>query len=179
LVLARIRKRRASSHPASPARLANRRQEFAGRAGYSRSAGRAENAPERTPQHTRAYGGQVVGDPRGRRRKCLQPEFSRVPAPWETGAGQARLPPLKSVAISDSLLAASPGLFENSPVVSSRPPDASTPTQPPDAADPFEAPDAVDPLDDHCDGLAFAFSAVRRKSCGRMPSAITLTALPT
>jgi hypothetical protein len=47
-----------------------------------------------------------------------------------------------------------PGLFENSPVVPSGPPDATTPSQPPDAADPFESLDAVDPLDDFCDGLA-------------------------
>jgi hypothetical protein len=46
-----------------------------------------------------------------------------------------------------------PGLFENSPVVPSGPPDATTPSQPPDA-DPFESLDAVDPLDDFCDGLA-------------------------
>jgi hypothetical protein len=46
------------------------------------------------------------------------------------------------------------GLFENSPVVPSGPPEATTPSQPPDAADPFESLDAVDPLDDYCDGLA-------------------------
>jgi hypothetical protein len=48
-----------------------------------------------------------------------------------------------------------PGLFENSPVVPSGPPDATAPSQPSDAADPFGPPDAVDPLDDYCDGLAF------------------------
>jgi hypothetical protein len=50
-----------------------------------------------------------------------------------------------------------PGLFENSPVVPSGPPDASAPSQPPDAADPFgpPPPDAVDPLDDYCAGLPF------------------------
>ena len=47
-----------------------------------------------------------------------------------------------------------PGLFENSPVFPSGPPDATTPSEPPDAADPFETLDAVDPLDDYCDGLA-------------------------
>jgi hypothetical protein len=47
-----------------------------------------------------------------------------------------------------------PGLFENSPVVPSGPPDATTPSQSSDAADPFGPPDAVDPLDDYCDGLA-------------------------
>jgi len=48
-----------------------------------------------------------------------------------------------------------PGLFENSPVVPSGPPDATAPSQPPDAAFPFEPPpDADDPLDDYCDGLA-------------------------
>jgi hypothetical protein len=47
-----------------------------------------------------------------------------------------------------------PGLFENSPVVPSGPPDATAPSQPPDAAFPFEPPlDADDPLDDYCDGL--------------------------
>jgi hypothetical protein len=38
-----------------------------------------------------------------------------------------------------------PGLFENSPVL---------PSGPPDAAGPFGPTDAVDPLDDYCDGLA-------------------------
>jgi hypothetical protein len=47
-----------------------------------------------------------------------------------------------------------PGLFENSPVVPSGPPDATTQSQPPDAGDSFGPPDAVDPLDDYCDGLA-------------------------
>jgi hypothetical protein len=47
-----------------------------------------------------------------------------------------------------------PGLFENSPVVPSGPPNATAPSQPPDAADAFGPPDAVDPLDDYCDGLA-------------------------
>ena len=47
-----------------------------------------------------------------------------------------------------------PGLFENSPVVPSGPPDATARSQPPDAADSFGPPDAVDPLDDYCDGLA-------------------------
>jgi hypothetical protein len=47
-----------------------------------------------------------------------------------------------------------PGLFENSPVVPSGPPDAAVPSQPSDAAEPLGPPDAVDPLDDYCDGLA-------------------------
>jgi hypothetical protein len=48
-----------------------------------------------------------------------------------------------------------PGLFENSPVAPSGPPDPTAPSQPPDAADPFGPPlDAVDPLDDYCEGLA-------------------------
>jgi hypothetical protein len=48
-----------------------------------------------------------------------------------------------------------PGLFENSPVVPSGPPDASAPSQPPDAAFPFEPPpDADGALDDYCDGIA-------------------------
>ena len=48
-----------------------------------------------------------------------------------------------------------PGLFENSPVVPSGPPDATARSQPPDAGDSFGPPDAVDPLDDYCDGLAW------------------------
>jgi hypothetical protein len=48
-----------------------------------------------------------------------------------------------------------PGLFENSPVVPSGPPDATAPSQPPDAADPFGPRDAVDPLDDYCAGVPF------------------------
>jgi hypothetical protein len=47
-----------------------------------------------------------------------------------------------------------PGLFENSPVVPSGPPDEIAPSQPPDAGESFGPPDAVDPLDDYCDGLA-------------------------
>ncbi len=48
-----------------------------------------------------------------------------------------------------------PGLFENSPVVPSGPPDATAPSQPPDAADPFGPQDAVDSLDDYCAGVPF------------------------
>ncbi len=49
-----------------------------------------------------------------------------------------------------------PGLFENSPVVPSGPPDATDPSGPPDAAFQFgPPPDADGPLDDYCDGLAF------------------------
>ncbi len=48
-----------------------------------------------------------------------------------------------------------PGLFENSPVVPSGPPDATAASQPPDAAEPFGPPDAVDPLDDYCAGVPF------------------------
>ena len=47
-----------------------------------------------------------------------------------------------------------PGLFENSPVVPSGPPNATAPSQPPEAGDSFGPPDAVDPLDDYCEGLA-------------------------
>ncbi len=47
-----------------------------------------------------------------------------------------------------------PGLFENSPVVPSGPPNAVAPSQPPDAVDSFGPPDAVDPLDGYCEGLA-------------------------
>ena len=47
-----------------------------------------------------------------------------------------------------------PGLFENSPVVPSGPPNAVAPSQPPDAGDSFGPPDAIDPLDDYCEGLA-------------------------
>jgi hypothetical protein len=48
-----------------------------------------------------------------------------------------------------------PGLFENSPVVPSGPPNAAAPSQPPDAADSFGPPDVVDPLDRYCEGHAF------------------------
>ena len=49
-----------------------------------------------------------------------------------------------------------PGLFENSPVVPSGPPDTTVPSVPPDAAFPFgPPPDAVDPLDDYCAGVPF------------------------
>ena len=48
-----------------------------------------------------------------------------------------------------------PGLFENSPVVPSGPPNATAPSQPPDAADSFGPPDSVDQLDDYCADLAF------------------------
>jgi hypothetical protein len=47
-----------------------------------------------------------------------------------------------------------PGMFENSPVVPSGPPEATVRSGPPDAADPAGRPDAVDPLDDYCDALA-------------------------
>ncbi|MGA7199470.1 MAG: hypothetical protein WBQ45_11395 [Roseiarcus sp.] len=46
-----------------------------------------------------------------------------------------------------------PGLFENSPVVPSGPPDATVPSDPSDAAAPFGPPNAVDPLDDYCADL--------------------------
>jgi hypothetical protein len=49
-----------------------------------------------------------------------------------------------------------PGLFENSPVVPSGPPEATVPSAPPDADVPFGPPlDAVDPLDDYCAGVPF------------------------
>jgi len=48
------------------------------------------------------------------------------------------------------------GLFENSPVVPSGPPDATVQSAPPDADVPFGPPlDAVDPLDDYCAGVPF------------------------
>jgi hypothetical protein len=61
-----------------------------------------------------------------------------------------------ALAVSPALAAQDypPGLFENSPVVPSGPPEAAAPSQPLDAADPFGRPDAVDPLDDYCDGVA-------------------------
>jgi hypothetical protein len=47
------------------------------------------------------------------------------------------------------------GLFENSPVAPSGPPEATVPSAPPDDDVPFEPPrEAVEPLDDYCDGLA-------------------------
>ena len=46
-----------------------------------------------------------------------------------------------------------PGLFENSPVVPSGPPDATVPSGPPDDAVPFGPPSAVG-MDDYCAGVA-------------------------
>ncbi len=46
------------------------------------------------------------------------------------------------------------GLFENSPVVPSGPPDATVPSEPPDDAVPFRPPNAVGPMDDYCAGVA-------------------------
>ena len=75
------------NHLIQQAWLGGRIGELAGGAGMKPIGGARRNA-----YHTRAYGcGAVVGDRRGWRRKCLQPEFPRGPAPWETGAGQARL----------------------------------------------------------------------------------------
>ncbi len=47
------------------------------------------------------------------------------------------------------------GLFENSPVVPSGPPDATVPSEPAEAAAPFGPPNVVGPLDNDCAGLAF------------------------
>ncbi len=47
-----------------------------------------------------------------------------------------------------------PGLFENSPVVPTGPPDATVPSGPPDDAVPFGPPNAVGPVDDYCAGVA-------------------------
>ncbi len=48
-----------------------------------------------------------------------------------------------------------PGLFENSPVVPSGPPDATAPSEPPDADVPFGPPNEVDRSDDDCADLEF------------------------
>ena len=71
--------------------------------------------------------------------------------------GRSRRARRVAVLVASPALAAQdypPGLFENSPVVPSGPPDATTQSEPPDAAEPFGPPDAADPLDDYCDGLA-------------------------
>ncbi len=47
-----------------------------------------------------------------------------------------------------------PGLFENSPDVSSGPPKATVPSGPPDAGAPLGPPDALGPPDDYCAGVA-------------------------
>jgi hypothetical protein len=64
---------------------------------------------------------------------------------------------LAAARVASPVLAAQdypPGLFENSPVVPSGPPDSTAPSGPPDAAFPFgPAPDADDPPDDYCAGL--------------------------
>jgi hypothetical protein len=46
-----------------------------------------------------------------------------------------------------------PGLFENSPVLPSGPPDATGPSGPPEADVPFGAPDAQGAQDDYCAGV--------------------------
>jgi hypothetical protein len=46
------------------------------------------------------------------------------------------------------------GLFENSPVVPSGPPDATAPSEPAEAAAPFGPPNVGGPLDNDCAGLA-------------------------
>ena len=49
-----------------------------------------------------------------------------------------------------------PGLFENSPVVPSGPPNGSDPSEPPDAAFSFGPPPEADgQLDDYCAGVPF------------------------
>jgi hypothetical protein len=48
-----------------------------------------------------------------------------------------------------------PGLFENSPVLPSGPPDASVPSGPSDADVPFGPPNAVGPQDDYCADVDF------------------------
>ena len=48
-----------------------------------------------------------------------------------------------------------PGLFENSPVLPSGPPDATDSSEPPDAGVPFGPPNAGGPEDDFCAGVGF------------------------
>jgi hypothetical protein len=74
-----------------------------------------------------------------------------------------------------------PGLFENSPIVPSGPPDSTDPSGPPDADVPFGPPlDAVDPLDDYCAGVPFrtfrSLAEVRRAhaQCDHVHSAAPL-----
>ena len=74
-----------------------------------------------------------------------------------------------------------PGLFENSPVVPSGPPNATHPSGPPDAAFPFGPPqDADQPLDDYCAGVPFrtfrSLAEVRRAhaQCDNVHSAAPL-----
>jgi len=70
---------------------------------------------------------------------------------------------IRSIIALAAALAASPalaaqdypsGLFENSPVVPSGPPDATVPPGLPDPPRPFGPPNAVGPLDDFCGGVA-------------------------
>ena len=63
-----------------------------------------------------------------------------------------------SLAASPALAAQDypPGLFENSPIIPSGPPEATVPSAPPDDDVPFGPPlDAVEPLDDYCAGVPF------------------------
>ena len=74
-----------------------------------------------------------------------------------------------------------PGLFENSPVVPSGPPDATDLSEPPDAAVPFGTPNVVGPPDNYCAGVDFRtfrnLEEVRQAHarCDRVPSAAPLS----
>ena len=73
------------------------------------------------------------------------------------------------------------GLFENSPVVPSGPPDATDPSGSPEADVPFGPPDAQGPQDDYCAGVDFRtfrnLEEVRQAHarCDRVPSAAPLS----
>jgi hypothetical protein len=89
------------------------------------------------------------------------PGYSRAMSPTCSSAFKARRPCYSIIALAAALAASPafaaqdypPGLFENSPVVPSGPPDATAPSEQSDAAAPFGPPNAVDPLDDYCAGL--------------------------
>jgi len=74
-----------------------------------------------------------------------------------------------------------PGLFENSPVVPSGPPDATAPSGPPDDGAPFGSPDAVGPMDNYCAGVAsriFRSLAEVRRAHARCDPAQNAAPLP-
>src|SRR4029077_1550695 len=76
-----------SRHAASPARRPGDENWLAGLDEADR---RGAPKTRRTVSHHILVHMGGGGDRHGRR-ECLQPELSRGPAPWETGAGQARL----------------------------------------------------------------------------------------
>jgi hypothetical protein len=96
----------------------------------------------------------------------------------------------RSILALAAALAASPafaaqdyprGLFENSPVVPSGPPDATAPSGPPDDSVPFGPRNADGPMDDYCAGVASrtfrSLAEVRqaRDRCDHNPNAVPLS----